>query len=838
MVGQFKEMATKSVTADIPELKTLNTDSGDGDNGDSWAGNSSTIASVGVGGTANGGLQTPDDIDWVAVNLVAGQSYTVSLGGRGATPVSDTYLRIWAPGSANPATGTLVAQDDDGGPGLYSRATFTASTTGTYYLDARSYNGLYSGDYELSVDANGSPASPYTMAQIADYLTDGYWQDTGRSARSFNVGADNAISVNITALSAQYQAITLQALETWTDITGVQFTQTAGAAEITFTSNGSLTASNSSTTSGTTLLSSSVNVSADWITSQGSQYTLQTFIHEIGHAIGLGHGGNYNGAATYGVDNHYSNDSWQATVMSYFSQIENTSINASHNYLLTPMLADILAAQGLYGASTTTRTGDTTYGYNSNAGDTFEFDNWTANFGSSVFALSIVDSAGTDTIDLSGGSFNNVLSLVAGSISDVMGETGNLSIGSGTVIENAIGGSGNDTITGNDAENTLQGGGGTDFLYGGGGNDLLIGGPGADEMHGQAGIDTVSYADENKAVVARLDGRLANWGAATGDVISTVENLIGTNYNDTLVGSSGANTLNGGDGDDKLWGRAGNDTLLGGGGNDLLIGRQGADEMHGEAGIDTVSYAYENKGVVARLDGRLANWGAATGDVISTVENLIGTNYNDTLVGSSGANILNGGDGDDKLWGRAGNDTLLGGGGNDLLIGRQGADTMHGEAGIDTVSYAYEGKGVVARLDGVANSGAAAGDVISSVENLIGTNYNDTLVGSAGANTLDGGGGNDTINGGLGNDLLIGNAGSDTFIFAAGDGNDVIDDHSLAEGDRIDVTDYGYTSTADFNAFYFDGNDTVIDLNGSDQVTVSNVDLTSLANPDDPFDFV
>ena len=302
-------------------------------------------------------------------------------------------------------------------------------------------------------------------------------------------------------------------------------------------------------------------------------------------------------------------------------------------------------------------------------------------------------------------------------------------------------------------------------------------------MFGGTGIDTVSYVGTTSGVVARLDGGI-NWGAATGDVISEVENLIGSNHDDQLIGSAGANLLEGGDGDDTLYGEAGDDTLIGG---------AGADTMYAGTGIDSVSYAGATSGVVARLDGGI-NWGAATGDVISEVENLVGSTHDDQLIGSAGANLLESGDGDDILYGEAGDDTLIGG---------EGADTIYGGTGIDTVSYAGATSGVVARLDGGINWGAATGDVISEVENLIGSAFDDYLIGSADANQLEGGSGNDTLEGGVGVDSLLGGYGDDTYLVSL-DHTDLFSHNAyqqtdiIADADGEDHIDFSGMSVAIF----------------------------------------
>ncbi|HEY9346300.1 MAG TPA: M10 family metallopeptidase C-terminal domain-containing protein, partial [Inquilinus sp.] len=148
----------------------------------------------------------------------------------------------------------------------------------------------------------------------------------------------------------------------------------------------------------------------------------------------------------------------------------------------------------------------------------------------------------------------------------------------------------------------------------------------------------------------------------------------------------------------------------------------------------------------------------------------------------------------DTLSGEAGNDQLDGGAGNDVLRGGAGADLLVGGAGTDTASYYSGATGVLVSLvSGNCSGGEAQGDTLSGIENVSGSQGNDSLFGNSGANVLQGWNGNDALIGGAGKDTLTGGAGADRYYFTAladsvvGANADRIIDFSHAQGDRVDL---------------------------------------------------
>ena len=160
-------------------------------------------------------------------------------------------------------------------------------------------------------------------------------------------------------------------------------------------------------------------------------------------------------------------------------------------------------------------------------------------------------------------------------------------------------------------------------------------------------------------------------------------------------------------------------------------------------GGQAVSGATAGVTVNLNLTGAQNTGGAGT-DTLVSIENLTGSNFNDALAGNGATNVLTGRDGNDILAGAAGNDTLTGDTGNDLLNGGVGNDLLNGGIGTDTADYgtftiggqavsgATAGVTVDLNLIGAQNTGGAGTDTLVGIENLTGSNFNDTLAGQLG----------------------------------------------------------------------------------------------------------
>ena len=304
-------------------------------------------------------------------------------------------------------------------------------------------------------------------------------------------------------------------------------------------------------------------------------------------------------------------------------------------------------------------------------------------------------------------------------------------------IEDLIGSDHDDTLIGDAGQHILEGGGGADHLDG-----------------GRIYKSTASYAGSGSAVSVNLGAGTASGGDAEGDVLINIGHLIGSDHDDTLTGDSGNNTLEGG---------GGADTLDGGGWQ-----------------RDTASYAGSASGVVVNLEAGTGSGGDAEGDVLINIEDITGSDYDDTLTGDSGINLLRGGAGDDALYGGDGDDILIGHYGDDVLHGDDGDDRLYGDDGDDRLRGGFG---------------------------------NDVLYGGASDDILSGHYGDDVLNGDYGDDWLEGGEGDDVYYFGgyrSNHGDDTIVNHGESASEdllRLQKVE------ADDLSFRQNGDDLVIDLN-------------------------
>jgi Ca2+-binding RTX toxin-like protein len=363
------------------------------------------------------------------------------------------------------------------------------------------------------------------------------------------------------------------------------------------------------------------------------------------------------------------------------------------------------------------------------------------------------------------------------------------------------------TVDGND---TLNGGAGNDKIFGQGGNDILTGGQGKDLLDGGAGTDRADYLNSKEAVFVSLEANTASGGDADGDQLNSIENVSGSNLDDELTGDSGVN---------RLVGRKGDDALHGQGGNDVLVGESGKDFLDGGDGVDTADYQGSWAGVVVDLEKNFGLYGDAKGDTFKSVENIVGSKFDDTITGDSVANRLVGGDGNDKLIGGAGDDAFVGGAGEDHLDG--------GEGTRDVADYSEATAAVGVDLANGGFAGDAKGDTFLFVEFVYSSKFDDSiagddavnrLVGGEGNDELDGAAGNDYLVGGLGDDHAVGGKGQDVFLFEKGKfGTDHIGDFEAGAGrtDRVWLIGQGVSNFENLQSrMGEDGNGAYVKLDG------------------------
>ncbi|HEV7251657.1 MAG TPA: M10 family metallopeptidase [Mesorhizobium sp.] len=270
-------------------------------------------------------------------------------------------------------------------------------------------------------------------------------------------------------------------------------------------------------------------------------YAFATFLHEVGHALGLEHP-HENGMPL-------DRDSVEYSVMSYRSYVGASAtggyVNETGGYAQSLMMYDIAAIQHLYGANFATNGGDTTYRWSPSTGEFFVNGVGQGAPAANRILQTVWDGGGVDTYDFSnhGGalkvdlrpgewtttSFAQLAQLHYNGSKPAIGNIANALQYNGdprSLIENAKGGSGNDVITGNQAANTLWGNGGADQLFGLVGDDRLWGGTGNDWLDGGDGFDAALFSGASSAArYVSLGGNTVLASAEGVDQLWAVERL-------------------------------------------------------------------------------------------------------------------------------------------------------------------------------------------------------------------------------------------------------------------------------------------------------------------------
>ncbi|MBC3270038.1 calcium-binding protein [Pseudomonas sp. SWRI81] len=622
-------------------------------------------------------------------------------------------------------------------PSTYSPS-MPSSLTGVAIVDS-----LLSGTYWLG--SNWSQFGPTNlsysfMAPNTSYFVTNYSPDNEYNA--------------LYALTQGQQSSVIQALGAWSAVANINFTLTSD----TLTNVGDLRFGGyrlmDDKTAAWAYFPANSPVAGDvWIgpqtndpnPSKGS-YDYLTFVHEIGHALGLKHP--FDTSKTNSTLLEPTLDDVHYTVMSY---------NSNYSYQpTTPMVLDILAIQSLYGANMAWQTGDNVY-------------KWDAD--QSIFET-IWDAGGNDTIDASNQLTSVGINLNESAYSSIGKAFSNyntgflvndgLSIAFGAKIENAIGSNFDDILIGNALDNVLNGAGGMDAMVGGAGNDTYV----LDNASELAWIGERVNEGRDLLTITYAAGAQSNVVDLNMDTLVNVESV--------RVTGTGAFALLGNAQDNKLFGNTGNDWIDGG---------LGADTLTGGTGDDT--YVVENYGdVVVELAGE------GRDKLVTSLSYALGANIEDGQLQGNAALDLSGNDLDNVLTGNAGNNVLNGGGGLDTMIGGAGNDTYNldqvaelallqenNEPGRDLLMINYAAgpstntvdlnQANLVNVESVRINGEGAFA-------LLGNALDNKIFGNAGNDWIDGGGGVDTLTGGAGDDTYVVDNYGDIIVELAGEGRDKI----------------------------------------------------------------
>jgi Ca2+-binding RTX toxin-like protein len=525
-------------------------------------------------------------------------------------------------------------------------------------------------------------------------------------------------------------------------------------------------------------------------------YVWETMIHEIGHALGLGHGGPYNANADSATQQYSPYDVQIHTLMSYVGP-EEFAARFGHLYdppstswrnmsgdhsPVTPMLLDILAVQRLYGVSTDPQfSGGLIFGFNSNlTGALAPFYDFTVN---TVPVVTLYARGSNNTLDARNFSDNATVNLNAGTHSSLAGLTNNIAIAYDSRIDGLYTGTGKDRVFANDYGNLIDTSAGDDTIFGGTGNDTFHPGAGKNRIHGGLGLDTAAYqlAQNNYNFTQNADG---SWRVVSIDpTLGVDDTLIGIE----LITFAGIGTsIN-----------SSAPEVIGGNGDDILFARAGNDYVDGGRGHNTLSYANADKGINVTLQSSDPQSTENSGtDTIIRIQGLVGSSHADTLSGS-----------------KLSPSSLFGGNGNDALTGGYRDDYLDGGAGIDTVTYidTPDGDNGVSLKTGTSR-GAFGNDTLVNIENLnfsivrgkieVEGSDDDNVISLFSARTSG------TIDAGAGNDFMDIRAGAP----------EALTDLSLSGGSGMDGLKLGLWQSAPISVVFQPGADLLvsgeISLNG------------------------
>ena len=809
-------------------------------------------------------LHRSDDKDWFKTRLTTGTIHTVTVAGD--TGITITLLD---------STGEKILSGVPTPTGALLEV--NPSETADYYVEIKGAEDITDTEYRLTIKQD-VPVG--TVDDLARYLTDDYWETTGESRRKFNINASNpTVTVNLANLSEDGKELARKAFESWTNVAGIKFDYIETEdADITFTNipGGSAYARTTVDDAGH-IITSEINIPPELLENSGNSidsFTFYVFIHEIGHAIGLGHPGPYNGIqVTWGIHNVYKIDSYQYSVMSYLNQDINKLHDASLAYNVTPMVADIIAMQDLYDdLDSAHNAGDTVYGVDSSStGYLADFlELLTAEITTDFFSgITINNANSTPTIKLTFADFDNDkdLDLVVGEGSTwnlrYFENTGNkdnpvYTEKSGT--ENPFTGFNEKNYTGPVAVDLNN-----DNLM-----DLVFtetNSPGDQQIIFLKNVGTVTspkFEKQNDTLNPFNGIETDSWSAITlADLdndnkpdLVTIRDSKPVYYKNTGTNNTPAFTEATGDNNpfqsitDAQFNTpypadVNNDGLI-----DMIAGSRNGNIVYLKNTGTTESPEFTQQHGEDNPFNSL-NTGAYTAPVLVDLNN---DNTLELVISQQDEQLFyieNTGDTDNPEYIAE-------------FIANPTTFTLYDTGGVDTIDfstdpddqvinlkpegisdiYGLTGNMTIARDTWIENAIAGAGnDVLkgNTLDNeLEGNGGDDRLYGYAGDDTLEGGpgadrlygsAGDDTLTGGPGDDRLSGGADADVFVFTPGDGDDTITDFTGGE-DKIDLSAFSLDEPTDL-PMTTSADGVTLDLPGADGGTVLLAGLDTNPGTDD-----